>query len=309
MTDSEHSLTPSLVRTILQEEELPLRRGSVDPETAAAVLRYGAPVGAVIERYPRLGRGMEYARHIIGEAEAQDRSFATGTAIVAGELTSGKGRFQRSWHAPLGGLWLTLVLVNTLLPVSTRLYPFAAGLACCEALRGYGIDARLKWVNDVHVGGRKLVGVLIETLIGPRFGEEYVLIGVGVNVNNLEFPQELSGLAVSMRTLLGREIGLDLFAARLLAKLAWNVGLLHYEEQTQLAADDGESDNRSSLLAAWRAHSDTLGRRVRFGFDVQQRPQYEARAVELTTDGALILRVLPDGPLVTEQAGEIVYLD
>jgi BirA family transcriptional regulator, biotin operon repressor / biotin---[acetyl-CoA-carboxylase] ligase len=308
VASNDYPLSPSLVGTIIREEELPLRCRTVDSETAAAVCRYGAPVGGVIECHSRLGRGMEYARRLIGETEAQGRSFATGTVIVAGELTGGKGRFQRAWHAPPGGLWLTLILVNTLLPAFTRLYPLAAGLACCEAVRGYGIDARLKWVNDVHVGGRKLVGVLAETMIGPRFGEEYILIGVGVNINNTEFPPELASLAVSMRSLLGREIGIDRFAARLLAKLAWNIGLLHHEEQERLAAGDPESDD-SPLLAAWRAHSDTIGRRVRFGYDVQQHPQYEARAVELAADGALVLRLLPDGPLVTEHAGEILYLD
>lgn len=306
--DSENPLSPSLVRAVVQEEELPLRCSVFEPETAAAILRYGAPVGAVIEHHPRLERGMEYARRLIVEAEDDDRSFASGTVIVAGELTGGKGRFQRFWHAPPGGLWLTLVLVNTLLPASTRLYPLAAGLACCEAVRTYGIDARLKWVNDVHVGGRKLVGVLAETMTGPRFGEEYILIGVGVNVNNLEFPPDLAPLAVSMGALLGREIGLGQFAARLLAKLAWNIGLLAYEEEARLAAGDPEAGDHP-LLAAWRAQSDTIGRRVRFGYDAQQHPQYEAQAVAVAADGALVLRLLPDGPLVTEQAGEIVYLD
>ena len=301
-------LSPSLVRAVLREEELPLRSRAVDPETAAAVLRYGAPVGSVIERHARLERGMAYARRLIAETEAQGRSFPTGTVIVAGELTGGKGRFQRTWHAPPGGLWLTLVLVNTLLPAFTRLYPLAVGLACCEAVRGYGIDARLKWVNDVHVAGRKLAGVLAETMLGPRYGEEYILIGVGVNVNNTDFPPELSSLAVSMHTLLGREVGLDRFAARLLAKLAWAIGLLHFEEQEQLAAGD-PGPAISPLLASWLAHSDTIGKRVRFGYDAQRQPQYEATAMELAPDGGLVLRLLPDGPLVTEHAGEIVYLD
>jgi BirA family transcriptional regulator, biotin operon repressor / biotin---[acetyl-CoA-carboxylase] ligase len=303
-------LSPSEVQRIIREEEVALRCREFPPETVHAIMRYGAPVGAVIERHSSLHRGMDYARQLIGEREAQDCSFPSGTVIVAGELTGGQGRFRRPWHAPPGGLWLTLVLVNTLLPAASRLYPLAAGLACCEAVRGQGVEARLKWVNDIHADGRKLAGILTETLFSPRHHEEYVLIGVGVNVNNLQFPEELSSLAVSMHGLLGREIGLDLFAGRLLAKLAWNIGMLHFEEQRQLEAE-GESgpDHQSLLLASWRRHCDTIGRRVRFGYDVQQNPQYEAEAVAVDAEGGLVLRLLPDGPLVTELSGEIVYLD
>lgn len=301
---------PAALRRFIQEEEFTLRCRDFAPEMVEAVLRYGAPVGAVIERHPRLHRGMEHARRLIAAHEEEDFSFPSGTVIIAGELTGGQGRFQRPWHAPPGGLWLTLVMVNTLLPAATRLYPLAAGLACCEAVRGYGIDARLKWVNDIHASGRKLAGILTETMISPRSREEYILIGVGVNVNNLEFPRELFPLAVSMRGLLGREIILDLFARRLLAKLAWNIGLLHYEEQRQLE-QEGETgpDHQSLLLANWRLHSDTVGRRVRFGYDVQQKPQYEAEALAVDAEGGLILRLLPDGPMVTELSGEIVYLE
>jgi BirA family transcriptional regulator, biotin operon repressor / biotin---[acetyl-CoA-carboxylase] ligase len=305
-----NTLSPSCVRQIIQDEEFVLRCREFAPEVVHSVLRYGAPVGAVIEHHPCLGRGMEHARRLIADQEERDLSFPSGTVIVAEELTGGRGRFQRPWHAPVGGVWLTLVLVNTLLPAATRLYPLAAGLACCEAVRDHGVDARLKWVNDIHVGGRKLAGILTETLVSSRYREEYILIGVGVNVNNLEFPPELSSLAVSMRGLLGRETGLDRFAGRLLAKLTWNIGMLHYEEQRQLQ-EEGETglDEQSLLLANWRRHSDSIGRRVRFGYDVQQHPQYEAEVVAVDAEGGLVLKLLLDGSLVTERSGEILYLD
>jgi BirA family transcriptional regulator, biotin operon repressor / biotin---[acetyl-CoA-carboxylase] ligase len=298
------------VRQVVREEESRSRAADFAPETLTAILRYGAPVGSVIERHPRLCRGMDHARRLIAEKEEQGLSFPTGTIILANELTGGQGRFRRLWHAPPGGLWMTLVLVNTLLPATTRLLPLAAGLACCEAVRDHGIDARLKWVNDVHVSGRKLAGILTETMIGPRYREEYILIGMGVNVNNLQFPQELSSLAVSMRELLGRLIDMELFAARFIAKLVWNIGLLHFQEQQQLEKADGwHQEGEPLLLGNWRRLSDTIGRRVLFGYDVQKQPQYEAMAEALNGDGALVLRTIPGGDLLTEYSGEIVYLD
>lgn len=299
-------LLSHLLRQVLQEEELPARQLSHSPAVARRILAHGAPVGAVIEQFSELPRCMAMARQRIGECEEAGGAFPSGTVYLAARLSASKGRFQRGWHAPVGGVWLALALVNTLLPASTNFYSLAAGLACCEAVRHYGLEARTKWVNDLLVGGRKLAGILIETMRGPRFGEEYILIGVGVNVNNDCFPAELRGQAVSMRQLLGAELDLPLFTARLLAKLSWNIGLLHYEEDRLLAA--GEEGGEHALLGAWRQASDTIGRRVRFGYDVQLRPQFEAEVLAVDEEGRLVLR-LADGTILKENAGELLYLD
>lgn len=303
-------LTPSLVRQYISDEEMELRGGLVPPEAVAEIFRYGAMVGAEIQSFPSLDRGMDHAKKLIHTCEQENRSFASGTVIIADQLADGQGRFGRYWHAPHGGLWMTVVFANTLLPETTRLYPLAAGLACCEAIRHYGVGGQLKWVNDVHVGGRKIAGILTETVIGPRYGEEYVLVGIGVNVNNDSFPAELADIAVSMRNVLGASIDLDQFAARLLAKLAWGIGLLHYEEALRLQGDDGSGriEAEPLLVKMWRKASDTIGRKVVFGHDVQKNPQYKAMVEGLTPDGGLILRHLDDGVSVVEYSGEIAYL-
>ncbi|MDH3394282.1 MAG: biotin--[acetyl-CoA-carboxylase] ligase, partial [Desulfobulbaceae bacterium] len=267
--------------------------------------------GSEIHSFASLDRGMAYTKKLINDCEEADRSFASGTVVVADQLVDGQGRFGRYWHAPEGGIWMTVAFANTLLPESTRLYPLAAGLACCEAIRHFGVSAQLKWVNDVHVGGRKIAGILAETVVGPRHGEEYILLGLGINVNNDDFPPELADLAVSMRRALGHSIDLNLFAARLLAKLSWSIGLLHYEEEVRLRDDDGRGDIdvEPLLVKMWRAASDTVGRKVLFGYDVQKKPQYEAVVEGLSPDGGLILRHLADNVPVVEYSGEIVYLD
>lgn len=293
------------------EEERHLRRGDFSAAEVERILAYGAVVGSEITVFPRRQRCMDLARELIRSTEAADRSFASGRVLIARELAAGRGRFARPWHAPAGGLWLTLVLVNTLLPQHSRFYPLAVGVACAEALRTFGVDARIKWVNDILVDGRKLAGVLSETDRGLTGREEYILIGIGINVNNREFPPELAGRALAMKELLGRETDLDLVAARLLGKLRWNIGLLHQVEAGQLAeeGDSGQPPARHPLLDSWRRLSDTIGRRVLFGFDVQQRPQYEAVVEDIDQAGGLILRHLADGARITEYAGEIVYLD
>ena len=283
------------------------------------VYRFGAAIGSRIDEFQRLGRGMDLARRLIAEYDETNVSFPDGIFIRAGELSGGKGRFQRIWHAPPGGLWATLILVNTLLPQTARQLPLAAGVACCEALREYIPEVAIKWVNDVHLHSRKIAGILAETCRGRIHGEEYILIGLGINVNNSRFPDELSGLAVSISEILGRQTPVEEMAAVLIAKLRWNVGLLHYQEQRILEEKGsveyvgGEPVNRKDefalLIRNWLQLSDSIGRRVRFGHDVRENPQYEAEVVGIDAGGALILRHLRDNVLITENSGELVYLN
>jgi len=301
------------IQEIIEKQETPLRRATFSSVEVDAVFRFGAIIGAEIVNHVSLQRGMDHARELIRQAETSGRSFSSGTVVLVGELTGGKGRFSREWFAPAGGLWLTLVLVNTLLPESTRLLPMAAGVAICELIRECGVDARIKWVNDVHVANRKIAGVLAETFIGPQLREEYVLVGIGININNDEFPPELAERAVSLKQISGTIHDLEEIAARLLAKLAWNYGLLCLEEQRLLAGReddlDGAAGREHLLLARWQELSDSIGRRVRFGFDVEKAPQFEARALGIDPTGGLILGLDGQPGCLVEHAGEIVYLD
>jgi BirA family biotin operon repressor/biotin-[acetyl-CoA-carboxylase] ligase len=261
---------------------------------------------------------MDRARQLIQDAEENNRSFHSGTIILADEMVQSKGRFKRYWHAPKGGLWMTLVMVNTLLPESSLLLPMAAGVACCEVLRDYSIVAHIKWVNDVLTDNKKISGILTETFTGSRFGEEYVLIGIGINVNNDEFPAELSEQATSVKSCLNKEISLPEIAARLLLKLRWNIGLLYYEEARHLDEHGGiakregvQSEdvlgNAHLLLQSYKSLTDIFNRRVLFGFDVQENPQFEATVLGLDSSGGLILE-LEDSTRIIQHSGEIIYL-
>src|SRR5210317_2439458 len=170
---SSKQLTPDYIQQIINEEEIPLRSSIFGPASTQSIFRYGAMVGSVIHHYPNIPSGMAKARELVKDAEVNNLSFPSGTVILGDEMSHSKGRFKRYWHAPKGGLWMTLVLVNTLLPESSLLLPMAAGVACCEVLQYYGIAAHLKWVNDTLVGNRKISGILTETFTGPLSNEEY----------------------------------------------------------------------------------------------------------------------------------------
>lgn len=311
-------LSQNHIQQIIEEEEIPLRSRTFSPETVKAVLRYGAVVGSVIEHSSHLPRGMDEARRLINDTEAKNKSFKNGTVILADEMVESRGRFKRPWHAPRGGLWMTLVLVNTLLPESRLLVPMAAGVASCEVLRDIGIDAHIKWVNDVLADGKKICGILTETFTGPRYKEEYILVGIGINVNNDLFPAELAGQATSVKSCLNKESSLAEIAGRLLVKLRWNIGLLFFDEAQNLEEHGGIArrnspglldlpGNESLLLKSYKSLTDIFNRRVLFGFDVQKNPQFEAKVIGLDNSGGLILE-LDDSSQLIQYSGEIIYL-
>jgi BirA family transcriptional regulator, biotin operon repressor / biotin---[acetyl-CoA-carboxylase] ligase len=293
------------VRRYVLDHELPLRRWT-DGNRAATILRYGAFVGSVIEHHTSLPRAMDRARAHIVNLEEGNRSVAGGTVVIADTLSSSRGRFDRSWHAPAGGLWGCLIHANTLLPESRRFLSLAAGVACCEAVREAGAeDARLRWVNDVLIGGKKAAGFLIQGFSGHL--EDYDLIGFGINVNNQSFPGELHNTATSLAEAVGHPVDLHCFAVMFLAKLTWNLGLLYFEEARNLRGDGfSGSQGGHLLLERWKELSDTIGKNVVFGQNVFEDPVFEATVTGLRDDGGLMLR-LDDGSSLTLQSGEIRY--
>lgn len=248
---------------------------------------------------------MSRLRELIAESGPESAPVPSGTVIMARELESSCGRFDREWFAPRGGLWLAMAWADTLLPDYARLLPLAAGSAACQAIRSFGVDAALKWVNDIHVGGCKIGGILCETFAGGSAGDRYQLIGMGINCNNVEFPVSIRHNATSMKVQLGTPVDLEEFALRLLGYLTWHVGLVHHNEEQDLHRS-GEMD-ANPVVDAWRRLSDSPGREVIYGFDVVRHPQYRATVEDIDSSGGLVLR-LPDGRTVTEYSGEIVYL-
>lgn len=303
-------LTPDQLQSYLHERELPERLQRWQADQALQILRYGSFVGSVIEHHGSLERTMPHARDHIESREKKGLSVANGSVFIADTLSGAKGRFTRAWHAPSGGLWGSIIYISTLLPRYRMLAPLAVGVACCEAVRASGAaHGVIRWINDVLIDGRKVGGFLAENFAGQLSGEDYCLLGFGINVNNREFTPELEDIATSLSLHRGRDVDLEWFGKCFLAKLSWNLGLLYWYEAEQLERMyDWEDTPEHPLISSWKRFSDTLGRRVVFGFDVQSTPQYEATVKGITNDGGLILE-LDDGAETVEHSGEIRYLD
>ena len=128
-----------------------------------------------------------------------------GTVIVAEEQTAGRGRAGHSWHSErAAGIYVTLLLRPKLAPVQAPVLTMMAGLsahAAVEALTALAVD--LKWPNDLMIRGKKAGGILTEMHADP--GQvRFVVVGIGLNVNQERFPSELTNIATSLRQETGK---------------------------------------------------------------------------------------------------------
>ena len=191
-----------------------------------------------------------------------------GTVVVAKRQTAGKGRKGRSWASPAGGLWLSIILKPG--RIDPRLV-FVGALAVVDTLADFGISSGIKWPNDVWADGRKIAGILTEGK-----GSEYVILGIGLNVNN-PVPEELRESAVSMLQLVGREIPLE----KVLERLLFHIGGWYrvFLERPDL------------LMAKVRERTFILSRTVRV---IQDNEELFGRALDVLDDGSLLLET-PSG--------------
>jgi BirA family transcriptional regulator, biotin operon repressor / biotin---[acetyl-CoA-carboxylase] ligase len=198
---------------------------------------------------------------------------ADGYCCVADEQTQGRGRLGRSWVAPPGTGLLASVLL-CVLPRALEGLPFAAGLAVVDALAtAYGVDASLKWPNDVLVDGRKLAGILVELAPGSAGRPDVAaVVGLGLNLHVARFPAGING--VSLHELTGDIPDADRVLQAWLEALSARVGT-------------AEEDGIAALLPDWRAHATGLGERVQV---VRPSGTVTGIAIDVATDGALLVR-------------------
>ena len=156
--------------------------------------------------------------------DAKRPEYRHGDIVWAERQTAGRGQRGHSWTSPEGeNLTFTLVLEPVFLPVGEQfLLSEAVTLALTDTFAAFGIDARIKWTNDIYAGDRKLVGILIEHhLAGGRLAR--TVAGIGINVNQTEFDPALpnpTSMALEAGRTFDREEVLDRFHAALMRRYA-----------------------------------------------------------------------------------------
>jgi len=191
------------------------------------------------------------------------------TTVIAGRQVSGRGRLKREWLSDKGGLYFTMVLRPDLPPVLSFRVSFLASLTLSRILTEmFGVDARVKWPNDLLVDERKICGMLSE-LEAEADRVAFINVGIGVNVNN--DPSAVEPAATSLKAILGREVSKKDILARYLDA---------FEQRMQTAAFD-------RVIEEWKAVTVTLNREVRV---VTTREVFTGKAVDVDDNGALVLK-------------------
>jgi len=199
-----------------------------------------------------------------------DQDSAEGLVVLADRQTAGRGRLGRSWASPSGaGIYVSVILRPS--AAAARLLTLAAGVAVTDGIASAtGLSAHVKWPNDVHVGGRKLAGVLAEGTA------THVVLGIGINVQPAAYPPDVAARATSIEAELGRPVERGLVLAECLAALDSRYRELH---ETR-----GET-----IVESWRMRAaPMLGRRVEWE---SAGERHTGLAENIDEDGALIVKV------------------
>ncbi len=220
-----------------------------------------AEIGKKIIYLQEVSSTNEYAKKIASE-------MPEGTVVIAKKQTKGKGRKNRRWASPEGGLWLSVILKPDVEAKDIPKIVFVGALAVVDTLAEFGIEAGIKWPNDVWVDNKKICGILTEGRLG-----EFVILGIGLNVNN-DIPSELIGSATSMRLLLGRELNLD--------KVLWTL-LGNLERWYKLI----QERKFSIVMSAVKDKCFILGRWVEV---INDESKVEGEVIDIAEDGTLIIQ-------------------
>lgn len=216
-----------------------------------------------------------------------------GTLVVAEEQRAGRGRFGRPWYSERGsGIYASLILRPPLAPSSAPVLTLMAGLALAQAIaQETGLAPDIRWPNDVLLGGRKVGGILTE-MSADLDRIHAVVIGIGVNVNNVRMPADLRATSTSLRIESGKVYSRASVLACLLHRLHDAYGVL--------LARGGEA-----IVKSWEeASTYARGKQVRV---TTSGSESTARTDGLDPNGALRL-CFADGRRESLLSGEVVEL-
>ncbi|MDZ7746168.1 MAG: biotin--[acetyl-CoA-carboxylase] ligase [Halobacteriales archaeon] len=238
-------------------------RDTDDGYTLAGVPEFG---GAATEHELDVDFDVEFHDELAStNATARDRAAegAENLVVVAERQTGGRGRLDREWSSPDGGIYASLLVRPDLPPAQAPIYTLAAAVAVADAARAAGVDAGIKWPNDVEVDDRKLAGILTE-MEGEADRVSWLVAGIGVNAN-VEAADLPRGTSIQAETgpVTRRE-----FLASIVDRFA---------ELT---------DDVESIVPAWRERAVTLGQQVRVE---TPREQIEGEAIDIEFPGTLLV--------------------
>ncbi len=225
----------------------------------------------------------EYAKKIAATSES-------GTLVVADCQKKGKGRLGRNWNSPAGTcIYMSLILKERIEPHKSPMVTLIAAMAVFDAVREKLSDVKIKWPNDIVVGGKKITGILTEMKSDSQ-ETEYIVPGIGINVNNEEFAPEIAANATSMKIEAGRDFDRSILIANVMK---------YFEKYYDEFLKTGD------LSFIKEIYNDNLVNRNNEVEIISGEDSYRAAALGIDDSGALIVRKKDTGEIHTVVSGEV----
>jgi BirA family biotin operon repressor/biotin-[acetyl-CoA-carboxylase] ligase len=224
--------------------------------------------------------------------ELAEKGYCEGTVVLSLEQTQGRGRFDRNWESPLGGLYFSIILRPNIKPKQATILPLLGALTVCKTItESTDLDVKIKWPNDVLINSKKSTGILLES----DFKDDsinYVILGIGINLN-IEISQLSKDLKASS-TSISNEIGIKLDYFDFFRKILSNL------EKYYKLFWDGKTD---LILKEWKKNSDTIGKKVTIDTSSEK---ITGVAKDIDESGFLIVKT-DEGKLKKITSGDCLY--
>jgi BirA family transcriptional regulator, biotin operon repressor / biotin---[acetyl-CoA-carboxylase] ligase len=207
--------------------------------------------------------------------ELAERGAAEGTLIIAEVQTEGRGRRGRSWLSPAGhGIYATLILRPAMSPAGAPRITLMTAVAVADAILSLSeLEVKIKWPNDIMVKGKKLAGILTE-ISTEMDSINYIVVGLGLNVNTPDFPRELKKRATSILIETGRSFS--------------RIKLLRaYLEQFEKYYQMFTANHFKPIMQRWKELSEIIGKEIIVDVIGQS---HAGKVVDIDDDGVLILK-------------------
>lgn len=218
-----------------------------------------------------------------------EEGVAHGTLVVTECQTAGRGRRGRTWESPAGNIYFTFLLRPQVEVNRASMITLVSALALADAIEETtGLNARIKWPNDVVANGKKLCGILTESSTDLEY-INYVVVGIGVNVNQASFPEEIADKASSLFL----ETGHSINRAQLLGEF-----LNQFERDYEIFI---QTEDMSGLLEAYNEKLVNRGREVKI---VEKDRERILKAFGIDNMGGLIVEN-PEGKKESIISGEV----
>ena len=193
--------------------------------------------------------------------------------VIADAQTKGRGRFKRKWYSEKGGLWMSILLKPANIK-NLQYLTFAAAISVAKSIKKItNLNTKIKWPNDVHYKGKKLCGILTEGIFGK---DNYVAVGIGLNVNQDKFPSDIKNTATSLKIIKKKNIYIK--------KLSKNI----IDEFFSIYNNQYDKNNVKNILKTWKKYCDTINKNV---VVISRIGKIYGKSIDVDEDCSLVLKL------------------